>query len=423
MGVLLSQLPPAELARLKAELAETLIANFCYPRFFDYRTESLRMRPVDRAKRQEVWHYLNSVDLSAWSRLDLMSPDFQGQIERLFIQFVQRNRAFFGEQGRKRMSDIRMLINTSAMSVVQGLRAHLTTRDRANSHFGGPRPPVLWSAPNAHVGPEPAWEQVAPATMVLQQQLQEVRGEIKPPDSEARTTSGAARRPGQVPPLASLANGIEQPGTSVPPVPARRQAPQTNARSAMPLPEPKSTTPLSPAWTTTPIPTPAATSAPTSKLNPVVDPPETPTAIPPVPPKPIEKVNPEVPLPEQTPFPAPAAAQPRDMPPPAQAMAVRQSENTSVLVSEEDVAIFEQLRHQLMVWLRIEAVRSGMDISGQGPSQLLEQLRQQDNFDETRLQVVSTLLNLSNQVIKNGHATLLDYKQAMMFHLMHTRRS
>lgn len=420
MGVLLSQLPPAELARLKAELAETLIANFCYPRFFDYRTESLHMRPVDRAKRQEVWHYLNSVDLSAWSRLDLMSPDFERQIERLFIQFVQRNRAFFGEQGRKRMSDIRMLINTSAMSVVQGLRAHLTTRDRANSRFGGPRPAVLWSAPNADLGPEPGWEQMASATMVLQQQLQEVRGEIKLPTSEAGTTSGAACHSVQVPPLASLANGIEQPGTSVPPVPARRQAPQTNGRSPMPLAEPKSTTPLSPPWTAAPIPTPAATSAPpapTSKLNPVVDPPETSSVIPPVPPKPIEKVNPQVPLP------APAAAQPRDMPPLAQAMAVRQSENTSVLVSEEDVAIFEQLRHQLMVWLRIEAVRSGLDISGQGPSQLLEQLRQQDNFDETRLQVVSTLLNLSNQVIKNGHATLLDYKQAMMFHLMHTRRA
>ena len=54
--------------------------------------------------------------------------------------------------------------------------------------------------------------------------------------------------------------------------------------------------------------------------------------------------------------------------------------------------------------------------------QLLELLRQQDNFDETRLQVVSTLLNLANQVIKNGSASLFDYKQALMFHLMHTKR-
>jgi hypothetical protein len=49
-------------------------------------------------------------------------------------------------------------------------------------------------------------------------------------------------------------------------------------------------------------------------------------------------------------------------------------------------------------------------------------LRQQSRIDETRLQVVSTLLNLANQVIKTGVVTVLDYKQALMFYLMHTRR-
>src|SRR6266852_6944052 len=124
MGVLLGQLPPAELARLKAELAETLIAHFCYPRFFDYRTESLRTRPVDRTKRQEVWLYLSSVDFTAWNRVDLMSPDFQHQVERLFIHFVLRNRSFFGQQGRKRMSDVRMLISSCALLVAEGMRGH-----------------------------------------------------------------------------------------------------------------------------------------------------------------------------------------------------------------------------------------------------------------------------------------------------------
>ena len=96
--------------------------------------------------------------------------------------------------------------------------------------------------------------------------------------------------------------------------------------------------------------------------------------------------------------------------------------STGVLLAEKDIAIFEQLRYQLIVWLRIQAVRSGMDISNQGPLQLLELLRKQDNCDESRLQIVSTLLNLANQVIKNGQASLLDYKHAMMFYLMHTKR-
>jgi hypothetical protein len=91
-------------------------------------------------------------------------------------------------------------------------------------------------------------------------------------------------------------------------------------------------------------------------------------------------------------------------------------------IGEDDLAIFEQMRHQLVLWLRIEAVSAGLEIAGQGPTQLLEMLRQQSRIDETRLQVVSTLLNLANQVIKTGVVTVLDYKQALMFHLMHTRR-
>ena len=179
MGVFLSQLPPAELARLKAELAETLIAHFCYPRFFDYRTEALRTRPVDRAKRQEVWLYLSSVDFTAWNRFDLMSPDFQYQVERLFIHFVQRNRSFFGEQGRKRMADIRMLISTSAVAVVQGLREHLVGNLQSNQAFGRPRRVSSWSATNSTGRLEPTWEQIAQQTLMLQQQIQEARGEVR----------------------------------------------------------------------------------------------------------------------------------------------------------------------------------------------------------------------------------------------------
>src|SRR5713101_1575245 len=160
VGMLVNQLPPTELARLKAELAETLIANFCYPRFFDYRTNSLRTRPVDRAKRQEVWQFLSSVDFNAWGRVDVMSPDLQHQIERLFIHFVQRNRTFFGEQGRKRMTDVRMLIDSASLSVIEGLRGHLMGRSVTNPPFGGPRPVSSWATTNVTGHAEPKWEQI-----------------------------------------------------------------------------------------------------------------------------------------------------------------------------------------------------------------------------------------------------------------------
>src|SRR5579859_7950520 len=185
MGIYLGQMPPAEMARLKAEIAETLIANFSYPRFFDYRTNTLRMRPVDRSKRQEVWTFLSAFDFNTFSRIDVTSPDFERQVERLLIQFVQRNRAFFGQLGRKRMPDVRALITSSLASVTEGLRGHLN--GNAATPFGSARPVVSWSRSNESGRLEPGWELIANPTMSLQQQLQEARGEARPgASSDAR---------------------------------------------------------------------------------------------------------------------------------------------------------------------------------------------------------------------------------------------
>ena len=127
-----------------------------------------------------------------------MSNDFQRSIERLFIQFVQRNRSFFGEQGRKRMPDVRMLITSTSTTVVQGLRNHVTgqRQDRQGlPSFGSPRQAISWSVQGKGHS-ELAWEQIATTTTLLQQQLQEVRGEIRSPqvnDGPAVTSSPSRR--------------------------------------------------------------------------------------------------------------------------------------------------------------------------------------------------------------------------------------
>ncbi|GCE49287.1 hypothetical protein EI42_05766 [Thermosporothrix hazakensis] len=460
MGIYLGQLPPAEVARLKAELAETLIANFCYPRFFDHRTQSLCMRPVDRAKRQEVWMYLSAVDFTAWSRVDLTSSDLQTQIERLFIQFVQRNRAFFGDQGRKRMGDVRSLISSCASSVVQNLRSHLAGQKTGNHPFGSPRPVVSWSALNISGKQEPTWEQIAASTMALQQQLQELRGEIKPASQSStsldrsqqqqqgnngrRMLPSRPQRPGV--PQESPARAADISSTR----PAELTPPQTKPRSTTgTLPgsngRPAAKAPSSPSYPSVPQrPAPAAEepkleeivaaieTMDTRAMAPIkpeeglfqqvpeveehygiqyqVSPPVEKDAVPPVAPA-------QPPRPVSQPTPAPAAPQP-----PSNGVAPREEAAPTIAVGDDDIAIFEQMRHQLILWLRIESVKAGLDIGGQSPSQLLEMLRQQGHIDETRLQVVSTLLNLSNQVIKSGQVSMMDYKQALMFHLMHTRR-
>jgi len=435
MGIYLSQLPPAEIARLKAELAETLIAHFCYPRFFDNRTNELRMRPVDRAKRQEVWLFLSSVDFTPWGRVDLMSPDFQHQIERLFIQFVQRNRAFFGDQGRKRMSDVRMLINSSASSVVLALRNHLTGQRPAQGipPFGSPRIGVAWSQSVIKDYVEPSWEQIASTTMLIQQQLQELRGEVRPGISSAdtRSANGSTRRSQAQHPRPQITSGTTDSAdtngfmehdkvatvltpASVAPAksaPASKRPAASTRRADQPIAAPLKSA-ESPA-----IPT-ASTladqvkvplqSSPAMKSGPLNTPPVS-----------------NGPLKTSGPIPTFEAMQSRGIAqttaPVSSVVTTNTREANMMAIGEDDMAIFEQMRHQLVVWLRVEAIRAGLEVSNQAPVQLLDMLRQQAHFDETRLQVVSTLLNLSNQIIKTGTVTLLDYKQALMFHLMHTR--
>ncbi|GHO43004.1 hypothetical protein [Ktedonospora formicarum] len=520
MGVYIGQLPPAEIARLKAELAETLITNFCYPRFFDHRKQALCMRPVDRAKRQEVWLYLSSFDFTTWGRLDLMSVDLQHQVERLFIQFVQRNRSFFGEQGRRRMTDIRMLINSCASSVVQNLRGHVAGQKQQNPPFGSPRPVISWATPALTGKVDLEWEQVASATMTLQQQLQEVRGEpVRPAAQNSRAASAMPSIPDTLPPTPhvrprpssnvaghqadpaavvqsqerKLSQPLPRPVQPEPPRPEitpRRSGPLVPRPSSRPevpgpgerredvasphgrrastnLPDPRlrgDSTPLreearrpesvvreethfeSSARVNSRAPegyvanghhgsrsqgvygeAAAPYDAPiesmqTSAMSPVRpedfngfrNPPDTPaqekhemkSQSSPM------KVAPTRPEPQPT---ALASSLPVDA-------AASARESSAMTVGEDDIAIFEQMRHQLIVWLRVEVITSGMETDGQGPLQLIELLRQQGRIDETRLQVVSTLLNLANQVIKTGEVTLMDYKQALMFHLMHTRR-
>jgi hypothetical protein len=474
MGIYLGQLPPAEIARLKAELAETLIANFCYPRFFDHRTESLQMRPVDRAKRQEVWLYLSSVDFTAWSRIDLMSSDMQHQIERLFIQFVQRNRNFFGNQGRRRMADIRLLVNSCSGTVVQGLRTHLTSTSQKSGQtpFGSPHAMASWATPSISNSTEPSWEQVAASTMLLQQQLQEIRGEVKTAapavaqvavPASAGTANGVGRRSASTSPNARPGGQSGQsdfePAVTRTTVPPASSSPRTASRMA-PAAEVKTATAsvappqvsrvsvdtASKVSTSIPrkldslsIPYDGKSAAPTNRSSRPVETsgitasPASEPSMPAMAPSRTTNNNgsngSRSSLSDSsssiavTP-PSSSAQWPSSSLSAASSLAAGTTNEAREMmaVGEDDVAIFEQMRHQLVIWLRIEAITAGLEITNQGPPQLLEMLRQDAHYDETRLQVVSTLLNLANQVIKTGLVSVLDYKQALMFHLMHTRR-
>jgi hypothetical protein len=324
--------------------------------------------------------------------------------------------------------------------------------------------------------------------MLLQQQLQEMRGETKAPTtSEVRPASPPSlRRTTHTKPSSNGANGVQHQPIQTPELPPAQPValnvvvPKEKENARVKPPESESTKPLAPAI----APASPAASAPSMQKEekPVarlidmstqktvapakpgittvsesdtseqkqVSPPAAKRHIREVPPpsqpqsqtqlaetpaislthmqevlrtgQPATESSREV---TQVPVSSPASQSeevPQVQQVPVTGLPARKIESAATFIGNEDIAIFEQLRHQILIWLRVEAVRSGVDISGQSPTQLLEVLRQQDVLDETRLQIISTLLNLSNQVIKNGHASLFDYKQGMMFYLMHTRR-
>ena len=56
MGISVGDLRPAQMDRLRGEIVEVLTAHYAYPAFFDFRAGHSAMRPVDRAKREEVEH-------------------------------------------------------------------------------------------------------------------------------------------------------------------------------------------------------------------------------------------------------------------------------------------------------------------------------------------------------------------------------
>lgn len=430
MGIFVSQLPHAELARLKAELAETLISNFCYPRFYDYRIDSLRMRPVDRTKRQEVWQYLGSVDFNAWGRVDLMSPDFQRQIERLLIYFVQRNRTFFGEQGRKRMADIRMLISTSSTSIVDGLKGHLT----GNSYgFGNPRPVNSWVNSNVTRRHDPTWEQIVAPTMLLQQQIQEARGEIKATQNDVRPNGASPKQSVRDLSNENGSSAHEHVLTPNHNISSNKSSPQAELQTSVRVEPSKISNALTSqvsveAQSVSPLVTGDALTSQNNQVT-ITEESHDPSIMAQDSKSANGIYSPQIQTSESNKgsITAPAILQAQELTQVRQAPNVEvtstEHHSTTILVSEEDVVIFEQMRYQLVVWTRVEAVRAGIDISGHEPSELLELLQQIDGFDETRLQVASTLINLCDQIIAAGKASLLEYKEAIMFYLMHTRSS
>jgi hypothetical protein len=190
MGGSLRQLTSRQLERLKSELAEVIIANFCYPAFLDYRLNALRMRPVDRRKRQEVWSYVSGVNFHPLEGMEATSMDFRRFVERIFLRYIDLNRALMSKASARQVAAVRARVPQLAASVARGLADYLVLSEA--STFGQARLIESWGANRSGLS-EPTWEQIEKSTQVLQTTLVYLRAANA--EKAAGDSGGLSERP------------------------------------------------------------------------------------------------------------------------------------------------------------------------------------------------------------------------------------
>lgn len=199
MGGSLRQLTSRQLERLKSELAEVIIANFCYPAFLDYRLNALRTRPVDRRKRQEVWAYVSGINFHPLEAMDASSMDFRRFVERVFLRYIDLNRALMATASARQVAAVRARVPQLALSVARGLADYLVLGE--TSTFGQARLVESWGASRNRAN-DLSWEQIEKSTQVLQTTLTYLRtARSEPP---APMTDGPARAKAAAPDISDF---------------------------------------------------------------------------------------------------------------------------------------------------------------------------------------------------------------------------
>ncbi|HST88161.1 MAG TPA: hypothetical protein VLJ14_07265 [Ktedonobacterales bacterium] len=410
MGISVGDLQPERMDRLRGEIVEVLTAHYAYPAFFDFRAGQSAMRPVDRAKREEVDHFLRSVNFSALERTDITSPELRRFLERLLLRYIEVNPSLRGQRLIRRLPALRTHAARLAAEMQRGLTAHLEGKAPA---FGAPRQHPSWATSGARGRRDSEGEhntRVLEALLVRRDDAP-AANEPSPPTSASpwgrsladatipvSATTGAPAGPATFSaPFAafSASNGIaEVPTGPLGPPPARGAA---ESRSL-----PPDLMNLYGDYLRDMQPEMEASPPPPASLPPPVS----------LPPRSVPAANagygydgarsrPDVSAPA-----APAA--------PAAPMAAAGD-------GRSDKLIFWQLRYQLEAYVRRAAKSYGVRVSSGEPAGVLDALRRSGFVDEADLQLAEGILAITDRVTAAGTATTDDYRQALMLYLLYHR--
>lgn len=402
MGISVGDLRPAQMDRLRGEIVEVLTAHYAYPAFFDFRAGHSAMRPVDRAKREEVDHFLRSVNFSALERTDITSPELRRFLERLLLRYIEVNPSLRGQRLSRRLPALRTHAARLAAEMQRGLAAHLDGKAQA---FGAPRQHPSWAASGAR-GRQDGGEGEH-NTRVLEALL------VRRDDAPAT--------PEHSPPVSAGQWGRSLADATIP-VSATTGAPATLS------------TPFAAFGASNGI-----AEAPTGPLGP---PPARGSAgqrsLPPdlmnlygdylrdmqpemeAPPPPPASVPPPVSLPPRS-VPAASASYGYDGARSRPDVGAPGAPVAAAGDGRSDKLIFWQLRYQLEAYARRAAKSYGVQVSSGEPAGVLDALRRSGFVDEADLQLAEGILAITDRVTAAGTATTDDYRQALMLYLLYHR--
>src|SRR5262245_36454704 len=107
MGASVGELEPRQIERWRVEIAEALAARLAYPPFFAFRAGRELVRPLDRAKRDELDQFVRSINFSPLERLDVSSTEVRRFLEQLLLRYIEVNPALQRPWVVRRQSSLR----------------------------------------------------------------------------------------------------------------------------------------------------------------------------------------------------------------------------------------------------------------------------------------------------------------------------
>ncbi|MDE3229437.1 MAG: hypothetical protein KGO05_06120, partial [Chloroflexota bacterium] len=391
--------------RLRAELAEALAATVAYPPFFDFRANRPATRPIDRARMDEIQHFLGSVNFNAIERADASAADTRRFIERLIARYVEVNEGLRGRFAARYIPRLQATAPRLAAEVQRRMVGHL---NGGVPDFGARRQAYSWTSVSRHEARRSPEERER-ATRVLESALLQ---RANPSDSAVSAPDWQAPPADATVPVPASAFTDSAPAGS--PFAAFRdtEAPQrgpllglTEQPTGPMLAQPASP-PANPSFGRS-----ALREAPPDLVELYGDylndmAPEAPRS-----PQPPAPSPPPSPPPSPAPPPRPAPAR-RDPPAP------RAEANPN---ARNDLLIFWQLRYQLEAYIRRAARNYGLSQQSGDPATVLDTLRRSGYVDEADLRIAEGIFALTDRVTGQGHASEQEYRQALMLYLLYHR--